>query len=152
MSEPFDHAIAATGRRRSDRSRAVARRTGVRAWALAVVATAALACGAGDDGNDSSGEPANDGARLYAANCASCHGTDLRGTAAGPSHLSVVYEPGHHPDDSFRAVIRDGVAPHHWDFGPMPAIAGLDDGEIEAIVAFIRAAQEREGFEPYLAD
>ncbi|MEN8239719.1 MAG: cytochrome c, partial [Actinomycetota bacterium] len=32
------------------------------------------------------------GEPLYQASCASCHGTDLRGTDKGPSHLSVVYE------------------------------------------------------------
>ena len=38
------------------------------------------------------------GEQLYAANCAECHGADLRGTDKGPSHLSEVYEPGHHAD------------------------------------------------------
>ena len=38
------------------------------------------------------------GGQLYAANCAECHGADLRGTDKGPSHLSEVYEPGHHAD------------------------------------------------------
>jgi len=70
----------------------------------------------------------------------------------GPSQLSIVYEPNHHPDESFRAAIRDGVSPHHWDFGPMPAVSGLDDDEITAIIAYIREIQQREGFEPYPPD
>ena len=70
----------------------------------------------------------------------------------GPSQLSIIYEPNHHPDESFRATIRDGVSPHHWDFGPMPAVSGLGDDEITAIIAYIREVQQREGFEPYPPD
>ena len=94
----------------------------------------------------------SDGAGLYRATCASCHGADLRGTAVGPSHLSVVYEPGHHSDESFRSAIQNGTPAHHWDFGPMPAVPGLDDDQITAIIAYIRSIQEREGFEPYPPD
>jgi mono/diheme cytochrome c family protein len=89
------------------------------------------------------------GADLYAANCAVCHGADLRGTESGPSHLSVVYEPSHHSDAAFMLAARRGVAAHHWSFGPMPPIEGVSDSDLEAIVAFVRDAQEREGFEPY---
>lgn len=89
------------------------------------------------------------GGDLYAAACASCHGDDLRGTERGPSHLSEVYRPGHHADAAFLLAVRRGVAPHHWSFGPMPAIDGLTDADIEAIVAFVRDAQRREGFETY---
>ena len=45
---------------------------------------------------------------LYKDACASCHGDDLRGTDKGPSHLSRVYEPGHHSDASFVSAIRNG--------------------------------------------
>ncbi len=89
------------------------------------------------------------GAELYAANCASCHGNDLRGTDRGPSQLSIVYEPSHHPDDSYRSAIENGVRQHHWGFGNMPPISGLDDADVDEIIAFIRAEQERQGFEPY---
>jgi mono/diheme cytochrome c family protein len=89
------------------------------------------------------------GAGLYAANCADCHGEDLRGTDKGPSHLSVVYEPGHHGDGAFLVAVTAGVRPHHWDFGPMPPIEGLTTEDIEAIVAFVWERQRIEGFEPY---
>jgi mono/diheme cytochrome c family protein len=112
------------------------------------------ACGAsGSAGN--AGIEAQDselvavGGELYAEACASCHGANLRGTERGPSHLSEVYEPGHHADASFLLAVRRGVAPHHWSFGPMPTIEGLTDADVEAIVAFVRDAQRREGFEPY---
>lgn len=89
------------------------------------------------------------GADLYAANCAACHGGDLRGTERGPSHLSEVYEPNHHGDVAFALAARRGVSAHHWSFGSMPPIDGLTDADLDSIVAFVRDAQEREGFEPY---
>jgi mono/diheme cytochrome c family protein len=102
-------------------------------------------------GDDEPAAPATggDGAALYAASCASCHGADLRGTGRGPSHLSVVYAPDHHPDESFRRAAREGVTAHHWNFGDMPSVRGLDDDEIDAIITFVRAEQDEQGFEPY---
>ena len=90
---------------------------------------------------------AGTGAAVYASSCASCHGADLRGTDKGPSQLSIVYEPNHHPDDAYRSAIRMGAGQHHWNFGDMPPVEGLDDEQIEAVIAFIRLEQERLGFE-----
>jgi mono/diheme cytochrome c family protein len=89
------------------------------------------------------------GADLYAANCAECHGDDLRGTDKGPSHLSQVYEPRHHGDGAFLAAVTRGVQAHHWNFGNMPPIEELTPEDVEAIVAFVRENQRLEGFEPY---
>ncbi len=90
-----------------------------------------------------------DGDILYQASCASCHGSDLRGTDFGPSQLSVVYQPGHHPDESYASAALNGVRSHHWDFGDMQPIAGLSGADMDRIVAFIRETQRTEGFEPY---
>jgi mono/diheme cytochrome c family protein len=89
------------------------------------------------------------GADLYAVNCAECHGADLRGTDKGPSHLSILYEPGHHADGAFLFAVTRGVQPHHWSFGAMPPIEGLTTKDAEAIVAYVREQQRLEGFEPY---
>lgn len=89
------------------------------------------------------------GAGLYAESCALCHGADLRGSAMGPSHLSQVYESGHHSDDSFRSAIANGSPQHHWDFGAMPPVPGLDDDEVDSIIAYVRAQQREHGLEPY---
>lgn len=86
---------------------------------------------------------------LYQANCARCHGADLRGTDSGPSHLSIVYEPGHHGDAAFVLAARNGVQAHHWPFGDMPPVPGLADDELAAIVAYVRENQRIHGFEPY---
>lgn len=112
------------------------------------------ACGGGAD-NAATDIPAQDpglvtaGSALYQAECASCHGTDLRGTDLGPSHLSSVYEPGHHSDVAFLFAVQRGSAAHHWRFGAMPPIEGLTEDDVTAIVAFVREAQRLEGFEPY---
>lgn len=120
-------------------------------WLHAVPVVTVLvvtACGGGSE-SAAPGAPTSDldGAALYGANCASCHGADLGGTDQGPSHLSIVYEPGHHSDAAFRAAITGGAAEHHWDFGPMPPVDGLSDDEVDAIIAYVRSEQERQGFE-----
>jgi len=132
------------------------RRGGLAVAFVAVVASA-VACGGGSDdggepppaGDSGSGAAADLalGAEVYASSCAACHGADLRGTGEGPSHLSIVYEPGHHPDEAFRAAILRGSPQHHWDFGDMPPVTGLDEAQIDAVIAYIRDVQQREGFE-----
>lgn len=113
-----------------------------------------MACG-GDGSGGQTTIPAQDpvlvsqGETLYQLSCAECHGTDLRGTDKGPSHLSAVYRPGHHADGSFLLAARVGVRQHHWRFGDMPPVPNLSDDEIEAITAFVREQQRVEGFEPY---
>jgi mono/diheme cytochrome c family protein len=119
-----------------------------------IVAAMALAVGLAACGSEdaSSGAPtapsADRGAELYAESCASCHGADLRGSDKGPSHLSVVYEPNHHTDDSFRNAIANGAPQHHWNFGDMEPVEGLTDDDVEAAIAFVRAEQQRQGFDP----
>jgi mono/diheme cytochrome c family protein len=138
------------------------RRIDVPAIAAVLVVCTLLVAGCGDDGGDDGGDGATTrdtsagapeaGQVLYGENCASCHGTDLRGTDKGPSHLSKVYEPGHHSDASFVNAIRNGSPEHHWDFGDMEPVEGLSDDDIEAIITFVRQKQEEEGFEPYPPD
>ena len=86
-----------------------------------------------------------DGSQLYAANCAMCHGGNLKGTFQGPPFLDAIYQPSHHSDAAFLIAVRRGVQPHHWNFGPMPAIQGLTDAQVAAIVAFVRAEQQAVG-------
>jgi len=89
------------------------------------------------------------GEPLYQASCAECHGADLRGTAIGPSHLSIVYEPNHHGDAAFALAISNGVRQHHWPFGDMAPVPGLSERDVEAVIAFVREQQRINGFEPY---
>lgn len=122
------------------------RRASLVAWVGASVVVVTGGCGSGGEGaSDSSDATLARGSEVYDASCASCHGVELEGTDKGPSHLSTVYEPNHHPDEAFRAAIANGAPQHHWPFGPMPPVEGLDDADVDAVIAFIRSEQERQG-------
>ena len=125
-----------------------------RACSLVVVLLVLSACGGEEATVEAQIDPQDPelvaaGAELYAANCAECHGADLKGTDRGPSHLSEVYEPGHHGDGAFHIAVVAGVPQHHWDFGSMPPVEGLSEEDVSAIIAFVREQQRLEGFEPY---
>lgn len=90
-------------------------------------------------------EASQSGEALFAENCASCHGVDLKGTDAGPPFLHKVYEPSHHSDDAFYYAVKRGVRAHHWSFGNMPPVEGLSDPEIAEIIAYIRKLQRAVG-------
>lgn len=85
------------------------------------------------------------GEALYVANCAVCHGADLRGTAQGPPFLDVIYAPNHHADEGFQRAVAFGVVPHHWNFGAMPPIPELSRAEVASIIAFVRSEQQAAG-------
>lgn len=87
------------------------------------------------------------GEELYQATCAECHGTDLRGTDKGPSHLDAVYEPSHHADAAFFLAVQLGSRAHHFGFGDMAPVEGLTDDDVAAIVAYVRETQRIEGFD-----
>ena len=116
---------------------------------LVIVGTAILvaACGlapVAKTGGDEAG--ANlDGRGLYAANCARCHGGDLKGTTLGPPFLHAVYARGHHGDAAFAIAVKNGVRAHHWNFGPMPPVDGLTDEQVKLITAFVRSEQQKVG-------
>ena len=120
-------------------------------WAVSAAIVLA-ACGSPGDGTDVAAQDeqlVSRGEATFAASCAACHGTDLRGTGQGPSLLSEVYVPSHHADISFLLAVQRGVPAHHWRFGDMPPIEGLTEEDVAAIVAFVRETQRIEGFEPY---
>ncbi len=95
-----------------------------------------------DAGQAVDGALAAAGEPLYAANCATCHGPDLRGTATGPPFLDAIYAPNHHGDEAFQRAVALGVVSHHWNFGPMAPVAGLTRDDVAKIVAFVRSQQQ----------
>lgn len=118
----------------------------------AVLAAAGMLglAGCGEAGTAAAGREESGGGRgaaVYASSCAACHGADVRGTGKGPSLRSIIYEPGHHSDESFRNAIINGARQHHWSFGDMPPVEGLSDEGVELVIAFVRAEQQRLGFE-----
>ncbi len=85
------------------------------------------------------------GAELYSASCAVCHGSDLEGTDTGPPFLNTIYAPNHHADEAFQRAVLGGVVSHHWNYGTMAPVDGLDRDEVALIVEFVRSEQEAAG-------
>jgi mono/diheme cytochrome c family protein len=113
--------------------------------AILLLSIAFVACGSGDDGASGDSDLIARGREAYEQTCAACHGADLKGTSTGPPFLDPIYAPNHHPDQSFYSAVANGVAPHHWDFGPMPPQTAVATAEVEAIIAYVRAEQEAAG-------
>ncbi len=81
----------------------------------------------------------------FEGTCATCHGIGGTGTNQGPPLVHDYYRPGHHADGAFTLAIRNGVQPHHWNFGPMPAQTHLSDQDIADVTAYVRTIQEAAG-------
>ena len=89
---------------------------------------------------------AQTGREAYEANCASCHGRNAAGQEGlAPPLVHVIYEPGHHGDESFQRAVARGVRAHHWRFGNMPPVDGLTRREVSGIVAYVRELQRANG-------
>ena len=84
---------------------------------------------------------AQEGEALFNKTCAVCHGAEGTGTQAGPPLVHPIYEPGHHPDISFRNAVKNGVPSHHWEFGHMPPQPSVPDEDVEKIICYIRELQ-----------
>ena len=134
-------------------------------WAaiLAVLAAVAGAAGylhfGGSDRVGGSGPPivavnvpatlsarAEIGRKTYDASCAACHGPNAAGQdGIAPPLVHVIYEPGHHGDESFQRAVARGVRAHHWRFGDMPPVEGLMRRDVAGIVAYVRELQRANG-------
>ena len=85
------------------------------------------------------------GETLFTQNCAQCHGNLAMGTERGPPLVHIIYQPNHHSDESFRRAASLGVAPHHWSFGPMPAVTAVTAEQVEEIIKYVRWLQRKAG-------
>lgn len=90
---------------------------------------------------------AGQGETYFNAVCASCHGANAAGQdGVAPPLIHRIYEPSHHGDMAFVLAARNGVRAHHWSFGNMPPVEQrLTDGELGAIVAYVRELQRANG-------
>lgn len=88
------------------------------------------------------------GQRVFEAKCAACHGENAAGTnGVAPPLVHKIYEPGHHSDVAFVRAARNGVRSHHWNFGDMPPVEGLTDGEVKYVARYIRELQRENGID-----
>ena len=90
---------------------------------------------------------ARQGETYFNAVCSACHGANAAGQdGIAPPLVHRIYEPSHHGDAAFVQAARNGVQAHHWRFGDMPPIEQrLADGELAAIIAYVRELQRANG-------
>lgn len=81
------------------------------------------------------GGDADNGAAIFALNCAGCHGENAEGGSVGPTLVSAELKAQN--DDFYRQVILNGRAGT-----AMPAWEGrLSTQDIEDVIAFLRSKQ-----------
>lgn len=86
------------------------------------------------------------GKRAFDSVCAACHGENAAGKAGfGPPLVHKIYEPSHHGDMAFLIAVERGVQAHHWRFGNMPAQQGVTQGDVKAMVTYVRELQRANG-------
>ncbi len=85
------------------------------------------------------------GQALFRENCSTCHGKNAAGSANGPPLVHKIYRPAHHADFTFHAAVKSGVVAHHWQFGNMPPVAGIDEKQVATIVRYVRELQRANG-------
>lgn len=85
---------------------------------------------------------AAEGALLYDAHCALCHGPEGVGNSAGPAMTDEIYLPDQTDDVAMLLAVTDGVDPGRTDFNGMAAITHLSHSDIARITAYIRDLQE----------
>jgi mono/diheme cytochrome c family protein len=87
------------------------------------------------------------GRALFERHCTPCHGPYALGTEQGPPLVHRVYRPLHHGDEAFQLAVAQGVRAHHWRFGDMAAVPGLDRDDVAAITGYVRWLQRSAGIE-----
>jgi len=85
------------------------------------------------------------GRELFDANCSVCHGKNATGSDNGPSLVQKIYQPRIHADGAFFIAVKSGARAHHWQFGSMMPVAGVEKSEVALIVQYVRALQRANG-------
>ncbi|WP_390914156.1 c-type cytochrome [Pseudosulfitobacter sp. SM2401] len=82
----------------------------------------------------------------FEAKCAACHGLNAAGQdGVAPPLVHIIYEPSHHGDKAFQRAAAMGVRGHHWPFGDMPPVDGINRADVTMIIAYIRELQRANG-------
>ena len=91
-------------------------------------------------------ESAKIGKHLFNEKCSACHGLNAAGVKGyGPPLIHKIYEPSHHGDESFQRAVEVGVIQHHWSFGKMASISGIEKSKVAKIITYIRELQRENG-------
>lgn len=85
------------------------------------------------------------GKNLFEKNCGSCHGISGNGSDKGPPFMHKIYEPSHHGDEAFYRAALYGVKSHHWKFGDMAPVPGIERRDISKILPYLRWLQRQNG-------
>jgi mono/diheme cytochrome c family protein len=129
----------------------------VRTFAVALLVSVTGACSEAPSVDDPRADPRDAarvalGARVYAQQCAACHGARLEGQPdwrqrkgdgrlPAPPHDESGHS-WHHPDSVLFAITKNGLVPPYAPPGyasDMPAYAGiLKDEEVWAVLAYIK--------------
>jgi len=86
------------------------------------------------------------GEQFFGEFCSACHGENAAGTDQGPPLIHQLYVPGHHGDAAIKSAALNGVTSHHWRFGNMPPVPGIEDAHIRWITTYLRELQVANGF------
>ena len=151
-------------------TRDVAARVGpIAFWALVAVALVAVAASVAYELWKTSGprrqagptdpKQVERGRAVYDAHCAACHGAELEGQPNWQSRLADGRMPApphdasghtwHHPDAILFGIVEEGLVPGKYAppgyRSDMPAFGGtLSDGEIAAVLAYVKSRWPRE--------
>lgn len=90
-------------------------------------------------------QDAKRGQKVFAENCATCHGENASGTDQGPPLIHNIYNPGHHADASFFLAVKRGVRSHHWPYGDMPPQPHVKERQVANIITYVRELQTANG-------
>jgi mono/diheme cytochrome c family protein len=85
------------------------------------------------------------GREVFDANCSVCHGKNASGSNSGPSLVQKIYQPRIHADGAFFLAVKNGARAHHWQFGSMMPVAGVEKSDVALIVQYVRALQRANG-------
>ena len=86
------------------------------------------------------------GKSIFEAKCSECHGENAAGqNGVAPPLVHKIYEPSHHSDMALVLAAQNGVRAHHWNFGNMPRIEGLTQGDVKMVATYVRELQRANG-------
>lgn len=97
----------------------------------ALVAATLTVAACGSDSADAGGDPVARGAKVYAANCASCHGKAREGTTAGPPLTGATVTAAR-----IEQAVTKGIDDKP-EWPAMPPLIAIGRADRDALVAYL---------------